>query len=142
MTGRNPIDLHAAGAQHSPQRRLHRARVRPRQINERPVVGDLQQLARQRQAVGEPRDHLRRPDRPDDAAVTVDDDPAVSRAVARDLRRHYVDKHRIVRGLERAGRSRGICLVAALHVRKHRVEVRLAPRRNVLVVATLGPDLR
>jgi thioredoxin reductase (NADPH) len=29
--------------------------------------------------------------------LTVDDDPAVSRAVARDLRRHYGDKHRIVR---------------------------------------------
>jgi thioredoxin reductase (NADPH) len=31
------------------------------------------------------------------AIVTVDDDPAVSRAVARDLRRRYGDKHRIVR---------------------------------------------
>ncbi|WP_102141773.1 FAD-dependent oxidoreductase [Mycobacterium hubeiense] len=29
--------------------------------------------------------------------LTVDDDPAVSRAVARDLRRHYGDDHRIVR---------------------------------------------
>ncbi len=29
--------------------------------------------------------------------LTVDDDPAVSRAVARDLRRHYGDKYRIVR---------------------------------------------
>src|ERR1700679_3106487 len=29
--------------------------------------------------------------------LTVDDDPAVSRAVARDLRRHYGDVHRIVR---------------------------------------------
>jgi thioredoxin reductase (NADPH) len=29
--------------------------------------------------------------------LTVDDDPAVSRAVARDLRRHYGEKHRIVR---------------------------------------------
>ncbi|MFZ1161597.1 FAD-dependent oxidoreductase [Mycobacterium sp.] len=29
--------------------------------------------------------------------LTVDDDPAVSRAVARDLRRHYGDAHRIVR---------------------------------------------
>ncbi len=29
--------------------------------------------------------------------LTVDDDPAVSRAVARDLRRRYGDKHRIVR---------------------------------------------
>ncbi|HEV7580599.1 MAG TPA: FAD-dependent oxidoreductase [Mycobacterium sp.] len=29
--------------------------------------------------------------------LTVDDDPAVSRAVARDLRRHYGEEHRIVR---------------------------------------------
>ena len=29
--------------------------------------------------------------------LTVDDDPAVSRAVARDLRRHYGEKFRIVR---------------------------------------------
>ncbi|MGD1171703.1 FAD-dependent oxidoreductase [Mycobacterium seoulense] len=29
--------------------------------------------------------------------LTVDDDPSVSRAVARDLRRHYGDRHRIVR---------------------------------------------
>jgi thioredoxin reductase (NADPH) len=31
------------------------------------------------------------------AIVTVDDDPGVSRAVARDLRRHYGEEHRIVR---------------------------------------------
>src|SRR5690349_1403216 len=31
------------------------------------------------------------------AIVTVDDDPGVSRAVARDLRRHYGARHRIVR---------------------------------------------
>src|SRR5215510_13163308 len=31
------------------------------------------------------------------ALLTVDDDPAVSRAVARDLRRHYGDRYRIVR---------------------------------------------
>jgi thioredoxin reductase (NADPH) len=29
--------------------------------------------------------------------LTVDDDPAVSRAVARDLRRHYGEEHRVVR---------------------------------------------
>ncbi|WP_067972954.1 FAD-dependent oxidoreductase [Nocardiopsis trehalosi] len=34
-------------------------------------------------------------DRP--AIVTVDDDPGVSRAIARDLRRRYADDHRIVR---------------------------------------------
>ena len=31
------------------------------------------------------------------AIVSVDDDPGVSRAVARDLRRRYGDRHRIVR---------------------------------------------
>ena len=34
---------------------------------------------------------------PRSAIVTVDDDPDVSRAVARDLRRHYGEQHRIVR---------------------------------------------
>ena len=31
------------------------------------------------------------------AIVTVDDDPGVSRAIARDLRRRYGDRYRIVR---------------------------------------------
>jgi thioredoxin reductase (NADPH) len=31
------------------------------------------------------------------AILTVDDDPGVSRAVARDLRRRYGEQHRIVR---------------------------------------------
>ena len=31
------------------------------------------------------------------AILTVDDDPAVSRAVARDLRRRYGERHRVVR---------------------------------------------
>src|SRR6476620_2556349 len=31
------------------------------------------------------------------AILTVDDDPAVSRAVARDLRRHYGERYRILR---------------------------------------------
>jgi thioredoxin reductase (NADPH) len=39
---------------------------------------------------------VERPSRP--AIVTVDDDPSVSRAVARDLRREYGAEHRIVRG--------------------------------------------
>src|SRR6202012_468264 len=34
---------------------------------------------------------------PRSAIVTVDDDPDVSRAVARDLRRQYGEQHRIVR---------------------------------------------
>ena len=37
------------------------------------------------------------PDSPRTAIVTVDDDPGVSRAVARDLRRRYGEEHRIVR---------------------------------------------
>jgi thioredoxin reductase (NADPH) len=37
------------------------------------------------------------PDEPRPAIVTVDDDPDVSRAVARDLRRQYGERHRIVR---------------------------------------------
>jgi thioredoxin reductase (NADPH) len=36
-------------------------------------------------------------DQPRTAIITVDDDPGVSRAVARDLRRRYGDRHRIVR---------------------------------------------
>ena len=45
---------------------------------------------------------MTRPANPDPQArkpviLTVDDDPAVSRAVARDLRRHYGEAHRIVR---------------------------------------------
>src|SRR6266705_6283678 len=43
-------------------------------------------------------DHDRTPSAsPRTAIVTVDDDPGVSRAVARDLRRRYGEKHRIVR---------------------------------------------
>jgi thioredoxin reductase (NADPH) len=38
-----------------------------------------------------------RRDRARSSILTVDDDPAVSRAVARDLRRHYGDTYRIVR---------------------------------------------
>ena len=43
--------------------------------------------------MAEPIDHRLRP-----AIITVDDDPSVSRAVARDLRREYGAGHRIVRG--------------------------------------------
>jgi thioredoxin reductase (NADPH) len=35
---------------------------------------------------------------PRPAIVTVDDDPSVSRSIARDLRREYGDEHRIIRG--------------------------------------------
>ena len=42
-----------------------------------------------------PDDEPRQPRKP--VLLTVDDDPAVSRAVARDLRRHYGEDHRIVR---------------------------------------------
>jgi thioredoxin reductase (NADPH) len=34
---------------------------------------------------------------PRTAILTVDDDPGVSRAVARDLRRRYGEQHRVVR---------------------------------------------
>jgi thioredoxin reductase (NADPH) len=49
-----------------------------------------------------PMTNLANPARPDaqprkPVMLTVDDDPAVSRAVARDLRRHYGEEHRIVR---------------------------------------------
>jgi len=43
--------------------------------------------------MAEPTDHRLRP-----AIIAVDDDPSVSRAVARDLRREYGAGHRIVRG--------------------------------------------
>ena len=39
----------------------------------------------------------RRRDRPVAALLTVDDDPSVSRAVARDLRRRYGEQFRVVR---------------------------------------------
>ncbi|OBK52039.1 FAD-dependent oxidoreductase [Mycobacterium sp. 1081908.1] len=42
-----------------------------------------------------PTDTAAQPRKP--VLLTVDDDPSVSRAVARDLRRHYGDRHRIVR---------------------------------------------
>jgi thioredoxin reductase (NADPH) len=41
---------------------------------------------------GEPRERAARP-----ILLTVDDDPSVSRAVARDLRRHYGADYRVVR---------------------------------------------
>src|SRR3984957_3251837 len=43
-----------------------------------------------------------RTDEPRAAVLTVDDDPAVSRAVARDLRRRYGDRYRIVRAESQA----------------------------------------
>jgi thioredoxin reductase (NADPH) len=46
--------------------------------------------------------------------ITVDDDPAVSRAVARDLRRHYADSYRIVRA------ESGAQAIDALHEMKLR----------------------
>jgi thioredoxin reductase (NADPH) len=44
---------------------------------------------------GGPADSAAQPRKP--VMLTVDDDPSVSRAVARDLRRHYGEDHRIVR---------------------------------------------
>src|SRR5207248_4622662 len=54
---------------------------------------------------------------PRPAIVTVDDDPGVSRAVARDLRRRYGERHRIVRA------ESGEAALAALREMKLRGEL-------------------
>jgi thioredoxin reductase (NADPH) len=41
------------------------------------------------------------------AIVTVDDDPSVSRSVARDLRRRYGEGYRVVRAESGGGRAGG-----------------------------------
>jgi thioredoxin reductase (NADPH) len=65
------------------------------------------------------------------ALVTVDDDPAVSRAVARDLRRRYGERHRIVRA--ESGES-GLDALRQMKLRGEQVAVILAdyrmPRMN------------
>ncbi|HEX9066225.1 MAG TPA: FAD-dependent oxidoreductase [Streptosporangiaceae bacterium] len=60
------------------------------------------------------------------AILTVDDDPAVSRAVARDLRRRYGDRHRIVRA--ESGQA-GLEALAEMKLRGDRVAVILADYR-------------
>ena len=60
------------------------------------------------------------------AILTVDDDPGVSRAVARDLRRRYGERHRIVRaesGASALGMSGGaFCMFLSMTVRCRRTE--------------------
>ena len=51
------------------------------------------------------------------AILTVDDDPGVSRAVARDLRRRYGEKYRIIRA--ESGASAIDALKASVPIWKH-----------------------
>jgi thioredoxin reductase (NADPH) len=60
------------------------------------------------------------------AIVTVDDDPSVSRAVARDLRREYGAEHRIVRG---ESGSQTLDALRELKLRGEQVAVILADYR-------------
>ncbi len=60
------------------------------------------------------------------AIVTVDDDPGVSRAVARDLRRRYGDRHRIVRAESAAA---GLDALRQMKLRGELVAVILADYR-------------
>src|SRR5216683_5892212 len=60
------------------------------------------------------------------AILTVDDDPDVSRAVARDLRRHYGDAHRIVRAESAAA---GLDALRQMKLRGDLVAVILADYR-------------
>jgi len=58
--------------------------------------------------------------------LTVDDDPAVSRAVARDLRRHYGEDHRIVRAESAA---EGLDVLKQLKLRGETVAMLIADYR-------------
>ncbi|MPQ97009.1 response regulator [Modestobacter sp. I12A-02628] len=60
------------------------------------------------------------------ALLTVDDDPAVSRAVARDLRRHYGDRYRVVRA--ESGRA-ALEALREMKLRGDEVAVLLADHR-------------
>ncbi|MFC7527442.1 FAD-dependent oxidoreductase [Actinoplanes sp. GCM10030250] len=60
------------------------------------------------------------------AILTVDDDPSVSRAIARDLRRHYGDKYRIVRA---SSAAEALEALRELKLRGGRVAVILADYR-------------
>jgi thioredoxin reductase (NADPH) len=60
------------------------------------------------------------------AILTVDDDPAVSRAVARDLRRRYGEQHRILRA---SSAAEALDLLRELKLRGERVAVLLADYR-------------
>ncbi|MEV6303944.1 FAD-dependent oxidoreductase [Actinoplanes sp. NPDC051861] len=60
------------------------------------------------------------------AILTVDDDPSVSRAIARDLRRHYGDRYRIVRA---SSAAEALEALRELKLRGGRVAVILADYR-------------
>ncbi len=60
------------------------------------------------------------------AILTVDDDPSVSRAIARDLRRRYGDKYRVIRA---GGASEALEVLKELKLRGGRVAVMLADYR-------------
>src|SRR5215510_4503891 len=60
------------------------------------------------------------------AMLTVDDDPAVSRAVARDLRRRYGEEYQIVRA---SSGDEGLAALRELKLRGSRVAVLLADYR-------------
>lgn len=60
------------------------------------------------------------------AILTVDDDPNVSRAVARDLRRHYGDRYRIVRA---ASGAEALTALRELKLRGEQVALLLADYR-------------
>ncbi|WP_255449026.1 response regulator [Cellulomonas sp. JZ18] len=66
------------------------------------------------------------PTAPRPALLTVDDDPAVSRAVARDLRRRYGDRYRVLRA-ESGGEALAAC--RELKLRGEQVAVLLADQR-------------
>ena len=68
-----------------------------------------------------------RPDRPDrPVLLTVDDDPSVSRAVARDLRRQYGEHHRVVRA---SSGAEALEALRELKLRGEQVAVLLADYR-------------
>jgi len=58
--------------------------------------------------------------------LTIDDDPAVSRAVARDIRRRYGDRYRVVRA---ASGEEGLAALREIKLRGERVAVLLADYR-------------
>ncbi|GIF07532.1 FAD-dependent oxidoreductase [Actinoplanes siamensis] len=60
------------------------------------------------------------------AILTVDDDPSVSRAIARDLRRHYGDHYRIIRA---GSATEALDVLKELKLRGGRVAVMLADYR-------------
>jgi thioredoxin reductase (NADPH) len=76
------------------------------------------------------------------AILTVDDDPAVSRAVARDVRRHYGDRYRVVRA---DSGDEALEALRELKLRGDRVAVMLAdyrmPRMNGIQFLEQAMDL-